>query len=1223
MGMNLENQIPDGNGHLTTQNITDWLSGDETANLQIEYEQHCVRCAECQERVAMIRQAMQPDEEMVRSTEYQELLRIGEQAAMRVWKEQHESVTPEPQSEPEGKDERWLKRFIHLWRPSPVTGDVMVGTTQDTLIRRIWQQPALRLATVAVLLMAVSIPGYLYWQNNQPVNRAMASLRRAWDRNRPIETRVTGDFPYLPYMVTRSSDDKAPVNQAQLLAATADLAREVADRPTPRAKHALGRLHLLKEEFAEAETLLKEVVSEDPKNAGAYVDLASVYYERGVREDSLLVLAQAAENLKKATEISPKLAEAWFNLALCHERMVLPKQAQEDWKKYLELDSISPWAAEARAHLERLANPNKSFVAPERLAEDLLAAAASNDEEKFRRLVLNNFITAFNLGREDFLDKYLAARAAGDQGAAAKYLDVMRRTARLAKEEKAEHYLNDIVTFVANANQSVIGKVVEIRALLLQGDQSHEKSEYTNALSAYEKAVALAESIKDFCHVEQARYGSVRIYTPDTESPKQRRLERHQLRTKLVLETGERNHKVFYARSLLVLANDYGAAQLLSKKLEASVVAYKTARLLGDFDTSINALRFSGAAQADMGNYESAVANYFQAVRAIAEHSVSPIRRCTVYLRMANTFDLAVNPNLALMYQLESLDDCKLTDNFGLWLSANSNTGLYYALIGQNENAEKMFQESLAGLGNYADKLGQGLLRTELNVLLGDVYLRQSRIPEAIESYKTTLRLVTGTEQRSYAAMAHQGLASAWLQLRRVEEAEQELQFSIELAEEIRTNINDINSRSSFRYRKLNTYRTMMNFQATIRNDFEKAFYCAGLSQNRELFDTLAAQSEIKWESNKVTIESAASDEVPSLRDVQKLLPDGVQLVEYGVTDQQLLIWLVTNKGYKPYKVPSGSQELQQLCAEYLRDLQRIGNSELLNNKAAVLHSKLIKPLLPDLDANRILVIVPDGILAALPFASLFSPETGRYLIQDFAIVTAPSAAVLTHTLKLGPRHFQAKNESIMVLNNPKFDLQRFPSLKPLPATQQEEEKIGSYYPGKLWLDGAQATKRRLLQNFNRFDIIHLATHSIVNEYNPLLSAVILAADNNPGDAAMDENLRAFEIFKLHLERPRLVILSSCRSGLTVQSSGNGLGGLAHAFFKAGVPAVLASLWEVEDRSTAELMSNFHYYYRMEKQSFGQALRHAQLKMLESGDGAWKHPYFWAAFQLSGNAFTS
>jgi Flp pilus assembly protein TadD, contains TPR repeats len=267
MGMNLENQIPDGNGHLTIQNITGWLSGDETANLQIEYEQHCVRCAECQERVAMIRQAMQPDEEMVRSAEYQEMLRIGERVAMRVWEEQHPTVENVTKSDPEQKSdspkpEPWFKRLIPDW------------------------QPAFGRVAAAVLLLIVGISGYRYWQSTQSgnqgdelVERAMVSMRQAWYLDRPIKTRVTGEFPYLPYSPTRGPSDSVPVNDTQLKAATVILNLEVAGAtPTLRAKHALGRLHLLNKDFDEAEKLLQEVVSKEPQNALAYVDLGSAYF---------------------------------------------------------------------------------------------------------------------------------------------------------------------------------------------------------------------------------------------------------------------------------------------------------------------------------------------------------------------------------------------------------------------------------------------------------------------------------------------------------------------------------------------------------------------------------------------------------------------------------------------------------------------------------------------------------------------------------------------------------------------------------------------------------------------------------------------------------------------------------------------------------------------------------------------------------------------------------
>ncbi|MGH9803361.1 MAG: tetratricopeptide repeat protein, partial [Blastocatellia bacterium] len=321
-------------------------------------------------------------------------------------------------------------------------------------------QPAFRLAAAAVLLMAVGIPGYLYWQNNQPVNRSMASLRQAWDRNRPIEARVTGDFPYLPYMVTRGAGDTVSVNEAQLLAATADLAREVADRPTPRAKHALGRLHLLKEEFDKAEKLLKEVIAEEPKNAQAHVDLASVYYERGVRAESVQSFFQAAEHLKTATEISPKLAEAWFNLALCHEQMKLTSQAITDWERYLALDSASPWANEARDHLQKLRERSQMTTPqPSKLADELLAAEAAGDESKILNSLADNFTEVSTAAWDRLLDDYLEAHSSGNRSKADQLSRLLAHLSRLIRATKEDAYFVDQFNFVKALNALRVEKV--------------------------------------------------------------------------------------------------------------------------------------------------------------------------------------------------------------------------------------------------------------------------------------------------------------------------------------------------------------------------------------------------------------------------------------------------------------------------------------------------------------------------------------------------------------------------------------------------------------------------------------------------------------------------------------------------------------------------------------------------------------------------------------------
>jgi CHAT domain-containing protein len=865
-----------------------------------------------------------------------------------------------------------------------------------------------------------------------------------------------------------------------------------------------------------------------------------------------------------------------------------------------------------------LTAPKKSSVTPAQLAEDLLAAAASQDEEKFRQLALNNFMTAFNLGREDFLDKYLEARVAEDQTTAAKYLDVIRRTARLAKEEKAEHYLNDLVTFVAAVKQPVIEKVIEIRALLKQSDQSHERGKYDEANSSYEKALVLADRISDICHAEQARYGLARINIHKIETP-----ERQLLREELVRETGRRNHKVLFARGLLSLANAYGAAQLLTKSLQADITAYQVAWALGDIDTAVNGLRFSGRAYVNLGDYENAVFRSFQAIQTLSEHPIGPLRECQSYVQIAEALDKARHSALAVAYQQEALKYCSQTGNLSLLIAAKGGLGLYHTLIGQYQRATELFQECLSELEKYDDRSGQDLLITELSILLGDSYVQQTRNEDAAAMYQKALNSVIGTGQRKYLVMAHQGLATAFLRQSRNVEAEKELLISIKLAEKIRKNINDATHRGSFRGRRLGIYRTMTEFQFVARNNLEKAFYYAELSRNRELFDVIATQSEIRWDSNQATLDYAASDEVLDLKRIQSILPDNAQLVEYAITDRHLLVWLVTNGFWKSYSIPIGDQQLRQLCAEYLAELQDVRNAEALSDKAAVLHNELIKPLAGDLNPNKILVIVPDGILGAIPFPALFSAESRRYLIQDYAVATIPSAGILAHILKIRQTKLGKQPDSLLVLSNPKLDAKQFPSLKTLPATEREAAGISSRYAASLSLSREQATKSMLLRNIDQYSVIHLATHSIVNEQNPLLSSVILSPDGQSPDAAIEGNLRAFEIFGLQLTRPRLVILSSCRSGLNVQSASNGLGGLAHAFFKAGVPAVIASLWEVEDQSAAEMMKSFHYFHRVEKQSFCQALRSAQLQMLNRQEPSWKHPYYWAAFQFSGNGFTS
>lgn len=1178
MGMQVNNQIPDGNDHLTAQNITEWINGWCSDDLQLEYRQHCIRCADCRERVAMISKSTQPDAEMDQSPEFQELLRIGEQAALRVWQGEKEIAKPKQKPKP------W--EWIQI-RPS-----------------LIW-------AGAAILLLALAIPGYRYWQSNQPVERAMSSMRQAWNRNRPIETRVTGNFPYLPYAVTRGSGDKATVNQAQLLAATADLAREVAERPTPKAKHALGRLHLLKQEFDEAEKLLKEVVSEEPKNAAAHVDLASVYYELGVAEQSLPFFFKSAEHLKTAIGISPKLAEAWFNLALCHEQMKLTSQAISDWERYLELDSTSSWAGEAREKLKKLHERAAiTTPPPSKLADELLAADASGDEAKTLKSLAENFIEISNVTWEYLLDRYLETLSSADQTKAEQLGHTLSHLAGLIHETKKDAYFRDQFKHIKALNPMQIGGVKEVRTLLAQGDSAHQIGEYKKAVAFYFQALSAAKKASDLCHAEKAMFGLARTYTPQTETPRMAVIRRQ-----LVAVAGQRQHLQFRAKALIALSNQHLSENKYSLLLEASSEAYEIAQQISDFATSTNSLRFIAGAYARLGKTDTAFKNYFAALQTLEFSSTNPLLNCQLFTAFSLALANKKNYQGALDYQLEALPYCRQCNDL-LFASAQGRAWKYVVLTGQNEQSVSLLHSASFGAKKYNEATGMNSMLFDLKMSLGDAYLKQKQPIEAASAYTDAIKLLGQNQSLHYQSGLYHGLALAYLQQNKNDEGEAALNKSIELEQQARRNISEIDNRSAFTGSRSAVYQTMIDFQYFIKKSASRAFDYAEVYRSRELFDLITQHKGLQWDSARMRMALSGISTAKTINQIQALLPANVQLIEYAFTEQNLLIWVVSADRVETVSVPFERTQFQTLVAEYLTGLKQRESANSLNAKARQLYQLLVRPVEAYLNKDRILVFVPDGILKAIPFAALVSPSTNRYLMEDYALAVSPSASILAQLIERGSENSLAE-ESLLMVSNPRFSQKLFPMLRPLPGTDEEILNLRLLYPGLRYLSGEEATKKALLELMGKFAVVHLATHSFLDEKVPLSSAIVLAS--NISETKEASVLTAHEILQLKLPKTRLIVLSSCLSAAS--ESVENPATLAQAFFSAGVPAVIGSLWEVEDMSTARLMTAFHRAYQVEKLNPCQALRRAQLAILNAGQGQWRHPYYWAAFLLSGNGF--
>ncbi|MCF6270062.1 MAG: CHAT domain-containing protein [Melioribacteraceae bacterium] len=187
-------------------------------------------------------------------------------------------------------------------------------------------------------------------------------------------------------------------------------------------------------------------------------------------------------------------------------------------------------------------------------------------------------------------------------------------------------------------------------------------------------------------------------------------------------------------------------------------------------------------------------------------------------------------------------------------------------------------------------------------------------------------------------------------------------------------------------------------------------------------------------------------------------------------------------------------------------------------------------------------------------------------------------------------------------------------SLAPLPFARIEVQYISDLLSGELLL-GKEATKKNILNSIEKYDIIHIAAHTEINELNPLSSKFHLY--NNPNLDEEDESLFLSRIYSLQLNA-KMAVLSSCNTGTGKLQKGEGIISFARAFKFAGCPSVIMSLWAIDDISTATIMKDF-YSELKENKPKDVALREAKLAYLKKSNSKTAAPVFWAGTVPIGN----
>lgn len=398
------------------------------------------------------------------------------------------------------------------------------------------------------------------------------------------------------------------------------------------------------------------------------------------------------------------------------------------------------------------------------------------------------------------------------------------------------------------------------------------------------------------------------------------------------------------------------------------------------------------------------------------------------------------------------------------------------------------------------------------------------------------------------------------------------------------------------------------------------------------------------------------------LEETQKQVLDSeTLLLEYSLGDQKSFLWAVTPDSIKSYELPNRAvveplarrvYELliarnKNVANETLEQRRRrleSGDAEYL--KAAMSLSQVILgPAAAELK-NKRLLIVSDGVLQFVPFAGLPDPTTARPLMADHEIVTAPSTAVVallrheTTNRKPAPKTLAVFADPVFSTNDPRVltaklahaardektdgtDAVRSASevglgdLRRLRFSRQEADEITRYATNELKLEAVDFKASRALATsaeLGQYRIVHFATHGLINNTHPELSGVVLSLVDEKG-RPQNGFLRLYDLYNLKLSAD-LVVLSACQTALGKEIRGEGLVGLTRGFMYAGAPRVVASLWQIDDRATAEFMKRFYEGMLGQKLRPAAALRAAQASMYK--DPRWHQPHYWAAFTLQG-----
>jgi CHAT domain-containing protein len=1024
-------------------------------------------------------------------------------------------------------------------------------------------------------------------------------LSRATRGGRPAEPRFVG-IAYGPWRQRLGEGVDAATNHDRLAESLGTLA--------PQIRHALGRLRgapadrlrgvaTIFDGLANDETesltrkldialgALEAAAREDPNSAAIQSDLAAAYLVRGRTQSDPGDRQAALEASDRALSIDPKSKEAHFNRALVLDDFYLWLQARDAWETYLALDRRSAWADEARRHLNRLDDSIRG-TDWDHVRARLRAASEGGNETAVEHYVELNTRFAREFGEQQLLSEWGRAIQVGDTGRAAGILSAAESIGRALERFNGDQLLLDSVKAIRYSERSTSrSEVYQLAAahVVLAGAWSLvERLDYEGAERKLTKAMQAFSGSRSpmarwvmlylaICRYQRSEYESAYrelgklVQAPDADCYPS--LLARVLRVQALIERLWGN--------LAVGLRQYEAAlRVANRTREPESIAGMQVSLAGTYDALGDRRRF------------------WQLVFTALEQRNAFSNTERLYMVLAEPAHRLARwglPLSAVPFQQEAVEVAQQSEDPVLVADAFRELADLREQSGDSKAALEALDRSARASEAISDASVRAFFALDDLRSRGRILIQSD--PEAAEQ-ALSKAIVEGERIGYHVVLPSVYLDRAKLYRRqgRTSLTDQDLSHAVHEIESQRDRIDEVSYRVSFFDQSQEVFDELITL-AIERAQSERSFEISERARARALLDQVLDRGR----ASSGLRAAATPPPTVTVADLRHSLGPGAVVVEYGLFGDDAFAWIITRDRFEFIHLPTSASELLGLVNQFRAAVQKPNPDAMLRSILDELYLRLMRPMESSIDEAQLVVVVPHRFLCEIPFSALRDPETGKYLFQRVAVNIAPSASVFA-TASLRGARTHARSARVLAVGDPAFDQLVGPDLPRLPGSRSEAEAVFKMYSrhSRLLL-GKGATRDAVVTLAPSFSVLHLATHGIVEGSQPLESRLLLARD--PGESAARGELTASDVLSLDLHATSLVVLSSCESAVGALSATEGPLSLTRPFLAAGALAVVASLWQVDDRRTQVLLTQLHRAL-LRGVPVAEALREARMSLL-------------------------